>query len=469
MYDILIKNSRVIDPINNIDKVTDLAIENGKIAEINDDISISKSKEVYDFSGKILIPGLIDTHVHLGSMWGSYYGQIMLAKAGVTTCLDLAGPIDDILSSIKDYGAGLNIASLQYASPPYTFKNANPSNVEIENLIDESLAKGSLGIKLLGGHYPLEPSVSNTLINLASSKGAYVAWHAGSTNTGSDINGMKEAVEIADGNFLHLPHINSYCRGSVYSEMEETTIAIDLLKSNKNIYSESYISPMNGTRLTCEEGNPVSNVTKNCLVKLGFEATANGIEKAFLAGKVNAVVLVGNESVLLTGQLGLDAWLEAGSDIGGSFPVNPPLPRIALVSAKDKDETFIVDAISTDGGCIPRNVLVSQGLSLVKLDILSMKEYVIKTSYNPSKLLRLKDKGHLSIGADADISIIDYKLEEAIASFVDGNLIMYYGLVVGKGANIICTSQGEQAVKAQGLKPIVVDPKLKPLTMWNGR
>lgn len=469
MYDILIKNVRVVDPINNIDRVTDLAIEDGKIAEINDNINISESREIYDFSGKVLIPGLIDTHVHLGSMWGSYYGQIMLAKSGVTTCLDLAGPIEDILSSIKDYGAGLNIASLQYASPPYTFKNSNPSQTEIENLIDDSLSKGSLGVKLLGGHYPLEPAVSNTLISIANSKGAYVAWHAGSTNAGSDINGMKETVEIVDGNFIHLPHINSYCRGAIYSELEETMIAIDLLKSNRNIYSESYISPMNGTRLTCEDGIPVSHVTRNCLKKLGFEANTNGIEQAFLAGKVNAVVLVGNESILLTGQEGLDAWLESGSDIGGSFPVNPPLPRIALISAKDSDGTFVVDAISTDGGCIPRNVLVSQGLSLVKLGILSMNEYVIKTSYNPSKMLRLSNKGHLSIGADADITIIDYKLEETVASFVDGKLIMYYGLVVGKGANIICTAQGEQSIKSMGLKSIIVDPKLKPLPMWNDR
>ncbi len=469
MYDILIKNVRVVDPINGIDKVTDLAIVGGKIALIEDDITLSKSREVYDFTGKILISGLIDTHVHLGSMWGSHFGQFMLAKAGVTTCLDLAGPIDDIIGSIKDYGAGLNIASLQYASPPYTFATSNPSKLEIETLIDESLSKGSLGVKLLGGHYPLLPSVSETLINTATDKGAYVAWHAGSTETGSNINGMIEAVQIAGKNFLHLPHINSYCRGAVHSEMKEVSMAIDLLKSSRNIYSESYISPMNGTRLTCENDIPISHVTQNCLKRFGYDATSDGIKRAFIDCRVNAVVEVGNESVLLTGDEGLNAWLEVGSNIGGSFAVNPPVARMALVSAKDDDDRFIVDAISTDGGCIPRNVLVSKGMPLVKLDILSLNEYIIKASYNPSRLLRLKNKGHLSIGADADITIIDYNLDKAVASFVDGKLIMYEGLVVGRGANIICTKKGEKSIKAEGLKSIIVEPSLKPLTMWNGR
>ena len=60
--DILIKNGRVIDPANGVDKKADVLIVDGKIAEVG------KIKEavgtVIDAAGKLVTPGLIDIHVH---------------------------------------------------------------------------------------------------------------------------------------------------------------------------------------------------------------------------------------------------------------------------------------------------------------------------------------------------------------------------------------------------------------------
>ena len=52
----------------------------------------------------VVMPGLIDPHLHLGSMFGSAYGTRMAAAAGVTTCLDMAGPVDEILETSKTCG-----------------------------------------------------------------------------------------------------------------------------------------------------------------------------------------------------------------------------------------------------------------------------------------------------------------------------------------------------------------------------
>lgn len=70
-------------------------------------------------------------------------------------------------------------------------------------------------MKLLGGHYPLTPEVSSTLIKTALERRAYVAWHAGTSAHGSNLEGMIEAVQMADGYPLHLAHINAYCRGAI--------------------------------------------------------------------------------------------------------------------------------------------------------------------------------------------------------------------------------------------------------------
>ena len=63
MNDAFIANGRIIDPTNNIDEVGDLSIVNGKIASIGG--GEKRSDNVYDATGLIVAPGLIDMHVHL--------------------------------------------------------------------------------------------------------------------------------------------------------------------------------------------------------------------------------------------------------------------------------------------------------------------------------------------------------------------------------------------------------------------
>lgn len=60
----LIKNGRVVDPANKIDGVSDILIENTKISKLAKDLS-DKADEVIDAEGKIVMPGLVDMHVHL--------------------------------------------------------------------------------------------------------------------------------------------------------------------------------------------------------------------------------------------------------------------------------------------------------------------------------------------------------------------------------------------------------------------
>lgn len=59
MYDIIIRNGRVIDPQNKFDAKADVAIYNGKIVGVGD-YQNAESDRVLDAAGHIVTPGLID-------------------------------------------------------------------------------------------------------------------------------------------------------------------------------------------------------------------------------------------------------------------------------------------------------------------------------------------------------------------------------------------------------------------------
>ena len=87
---VLVKGGTVIDPVQGLNGVLDVALREGKVAEVGSSISANSSEEVFDASGLIVVPGLIDLHVH--AFWGgSTYGidpDVSSLSKGVTTVLD---------------------------------------------------------------------------------------------------------------------------------------------------------------------------------------------------------------------------------------------------------------------------------------------------------------------------------------------------------------------------------------------
>lgn len=416
-YDLLIKNGYVVDYASAREGYFDVAVQNGMIVAVESSIGGSAVREL-DASGKLVLPGLVDSHVHASAWLGGSYAHTMLVKAGVTSALDMSGPGTSVLELAREYGTGLNLATIEYVRPGHTVSGDDPSSAEL---------------------------------------GAYTAFHAGTAAHGSNIEGMLEAVELADGNPLHLAHINAYCRGTVLPEAEETELALKALAANPNISCESYLSPLNGTSAEIIDGMPGSMVTRRCLKTGGFTEDEAGMEAALLSGWAQVNYPQGQEMTLLTGEEARDYWRGQKTLISVSFAVNPVGPRVRLATAKKDDGSFAVDAVSTDGGGIPRNVLLPAGLALVDLGGLSLQELVAKISYQPARLLGLANKGSLTAGGDADITIVDRLQRSAFATIIGGQVCYMDGKVLGRGGRIITTAAGADYVLSQGLEPLVVD------------
>jgi dihydroorotase len=94
-FDQLLRGGRVICPASGIDGIRDVAIRNGKIAAVQSDILPTSAREVIDVTGKLVLPGLIDTHAHVYQYVSGRFGMnadMVGVQSGVTTVVDQGGP-----------------------------------------------------------------------------------------------------------------------------------------------------------------------------------------------------------------------------------------------------------------------------------------------------------------------------------------------------------------------------------------
>lgn len=89
-YDFLMKGGLLVDPSQRIEDQRDVAVLEGRVAAIEEGISPGQAKEVFDASGKIVTPGLIDLHAHV-YRFVSHLGadpDLNCLARGVTTVVD---------------------------------------------------------------------------------------------------------------------------------------------------------------------------------------------------------------------------------------------------------------------------------------------------------------------------------------------------------------------------------------------
>jgi hypothetical protein len=451
-FDVLLVGGHVVDPQNDLDEYLDVGIAGGRVKLVTGGIDPHTADKIINLHGKTIMPGVIDSHMHANRA-----GYRMMAKVGVITGVDFSERMDLLCKNMREYGSGMNVATI---TDVRSYGNAEGTQIgrkQIEGIVSKSLHDGALGVKIVGGHHPFTPESTRSIIEVANQRHAYVAFHAGTTATGSNLHGLNEAIELAGQNSLHIAHINSYLRGMTNDPILESLEGLRALAGKDSIVSESYLATINATKGKCTKGVPNSLVTRNCLRLGNYPISEHGLERAISDGFAMVNVELGSECTLISGQKAARLWKRARTNVWISFRVNVPSSTFLCATLKDEDGKFIVDAISTDGGSIPRNVTVESGLSLVKYGALTLKEFVEKTSINPARMFGMASKGHLGEGADADMTVLDLERGKAVMGIAKGEVIMIDGVVIGKAGTIVTTKAGESSVESKGLRYDVID------------
>ncbi len=105
-YDLVLKGGHLIDAKNGISAVRDVAISQGKIAAIAENIPASKARRTIDVSSLYVTPGLVDMHTHVfaGSMGREYTGENCVRPDGFTFRTGVTTVVDAGSSGWRNFG-----------------------------------------------------------------------------------------------------------------------------------------------------------------------------------------------------------------------------------------------------------------------------------------------------------------------------------------------------------------------------
>jgi len=263
----VIKNISIIDPIDGFQSVKHVVVEHDLIAMILDKNYkfLANEDKIIDGSGKFLIPGLWDAHVHFSydKNLTSSMPRLFLAH-GITSVRDTGGPIDYVLKA-KEFSLNepMKSPNIFIAGPlidgsPNVYNDSSPSfpllSIENQDIIDiESNTMGLIdkGIDFLKAYEMLNENQFLAITKIARKQNLKVTGHIplsmnlfSAVNSG--LNGMEHLrnleLSIASNSeelyeerlqMLKNPNglLGSTLRSSIHSKQRMS--AIDSVDNNK--------------------------------------------------------------------------------------------------------------------------------------------------------------------------------------------------------------------------------------------
>jgi len=394
MKKLLIKNAKIICAKSKINKVADLLIENGKIKEIGENISVGDA-EIINAENLTLIPGMVDMHCHLREPGyeykeNIYTGSRAAAKGGFTSiaCMANTDPVND-----NPAVATAIIETAKRDSVVHIYPiGAVSKNLDGKELVEMGLMKEAGCV-----------AFSDDGKGVASSKMMYNALQYAKQFEMPVISHCED--KLAEGGC-----VNEGIMSTRLGMPGINRAAEEIMLFREVSLAEALNVPVHIAHISTKGSVDIIRNAKKRGVKVTCETCPH-----YIAGTE-----------------------EMTAEYDTSTKVNPPLrtedDRLAIIEGI-QDGT--IDAIATDHA--PHHIddkmveyqLASMGISgfetafslcysnLVQTGIISMEKLVEIMCLNPAKILNIP-AGTLSVGADANITIIDESKKYTIdvASFV---------------------------------------------------
>src|SRR3989339_269009 len=379
---LLLSAGKVIDPVNKINEVLDILIEDGKIIKVAKDIK-DKTAKVMELKGLIVVPGLIDMHVHLREPGFEYKETI---ETGVRSAV---------------MGGFTSVACMANNEPVM-------DNTAVVELV---ISKGKK--ENLANVYPIASVSKHAKGEEISDIGMLI--NSGAVALSDDAAPLMNA-EVMRRAFEYTKQFNV----SIITHCEDKNMTMD------GVMNESFNSTILGMRgmptvaesLMVYRNIAIANYM-GALVHIAHVSCKESVEIIRWAKKQGMKVTCETAPHYFT------LTDDAVKTYDTNTKMNPPLrgtEDVKAIKAGLKDGT--IDCIASDHaphgridkeleynyasfGIVGLETMLPLVLTeLVDKKIITLEQAVEKLSVMPAKVLGL-NKGSLSAGADADITVLD--------------------------------------------------------------
>lgn len=458
MYDLIIKNGKIIDGTGSPFLWADIAIKDGKIALIGK--GLVGTSNIIDAKGLVVTPGFIDSHSHADNAILDHSDQIEKIEQGITTsiggqCGESPAPkrkgmdgqdlqtMGEFLDMAKKIPQGANIATFvghnELRRVAMGMDNRAPSMEELEKmkaLLREAIEHGALGISFGLIYSPGCYANTEELIELAKVAGEYhalVAAHIRNENSAL-VDATEEFIEVirAAGVRGVLSHHKASMKEN-WGKVEHTLRLID--KANEegvDVYCDVYPYTASHTSLSAtfipKEYRSVDS--RRLVHSLQDPVIRSAIKEEQISKR-------GNDDL---------SWAQIAKCAGHPEYEGMRVPDIAKIHGKDIYET-IFDLIADSGNfcnvcsftmceedvktilAYPRAMICTDssvaknyqvyhprlrgtfprvlGRYVREQNVTTLQEMIRKMTSMPASVYGLSGKGLLKEGFDADICIFD--------------------------------------------------------------
>lgn len=383
---LLIRGGRVIDPANNVDKIADVLIIDGKISAVDTDIKFAANHE-YDATGKIVTPGLIDMHVHFREP-----GQ----------------------EAKEDFESGSKAAVAGGFTTVATMPNTSPvvdNSALVRSMIQRANEVGIINIKIIGAVTKNQACQELAEMRDMIDAGAVAFSDDGKFDDNAKIF-MNALDYLQDTGKIIICHeeetslvkdgvMNEGARSAILGLKGRPSVAEDIAVARDCLLAEYTGGRVHIAHMSSARAVEIVRDAKKRGVKVTAEVTPQHltltdeiVNPADASTKINPPLRTKKDC---------DALLEGLIDGTIDCIVTDHSPH----AAEEKDREYIYAPSGFPGLETSLGILLTD---LYHKDKINLQKLVSKMTCEPAKVLGI-DAGTLSVGSAADVTIIDPDLE----------------------------------------------------------